>query len=177
MAQRVARSNVRVAIRTRPTAAWDQDELFVDPANAHVQVHHVKEHKDAVSNAQEDWSFKYNYVLHNSTQCVTRAARRGTARRGAACGARRAALRARRSAARAGASGRKRTGAAAWLAGAARSSDQARMHALARTTRAPSQSFPPRRLERATHRLPRSDALLSVPLQGPGLRDAVRAPR
>ena len=74
MAQRIARSNVRVAIRTRPTAAWDQDELFVDPANAHVQVHHVKEHKDAVSNQQEDWSFKYNYVLHNSTQCVARAA-------------------------------------------------------------------------------------------------------
>jgi hypothetical protein len=70
MAQRVGRSNVRVAIRTRPTAAWDQDEIFVDPANAHVQVHHVKAHKDAVSNAQEDWGFKFNHVLHNSTQCV-----------------------------------------------------------------------------------------------------------
>jgi hypothetical protein len=72
MAQRVGRSSVRVAIRTRPTAAWDQDEIFVDPANAHVQVHHEKLHKDAVSNAQEDWAFKFNHVLHNSTQCVGR---------------------------------------------------------------------------------------------------------
>ena len=28
-----ARAHIRVAIRTRPTAAFDQDEIFIDPVN------------------------------------------------------------------------------------------------------------------------------------------------
>ena len=60
-------AQIRVAIRTRPTAAFDQDELFIDPANNIVQVHH-KVNFDAVSNKQEDWAFRFNNILHNSTQ-------------------------------------------------------------------------------------------------------------
>jgi hypothetical protein len=28
-----SRAHIRVAIRTRPTAAFDQDEIFIDPVN------------------------------------------------------------------------------------------------------------------------------------------------
>jgi hypothetical protein len=30
----MSRVGVKVAVRLRPTAAFDQDEIFVDPANA-----------------------------------------------------------------------------------------------------------------------------------------------
>jgi kinesin family member 6/9 len=62
-----ARAHIRVAIRTRPTAAFDQDEIFIDPVNKIINVHH-KANYDAVSNKQEDWGFRFNEVLHNSTQ-------------------------------------------------------------------------------------------------------------
>ena len=60
-------SNVRVAVRTRPTAAWDQDEIFFDEAGGRIQVHRAANF-DAVSNKLEDWAFKFDNVLHNSTQ-------------------------------------------------------------------------------------------------------------
>jgi len=63
----MSRVGVKVAIRTRPTAAFDQDEIFVDAPNAKIDIHH-KSSFDVVNHKNETWNFKYHSVQHNAAQ-------------------------------------------------------------------------------------------------------------
>ena len=56
---------VRVAVRTRPTAAFAQEELFIDSPNISI---HRRPSSQAVDHRTDQWHFKFDAVLHNATQ-------------------------------------------------------------------------------------------------------------
>jgi kinesin family protein 6/9 len=88
----MGRKNVKVLVRTRPTAAFAQDQLVVDLAKAGVRVQRrgvggagaaggeagspgspvgspkAGEAGEAVSNQRESWDFEFDKVLHNASQ-------------------------------------------------------------------------------------------------------------
>ena len=60
-------SRMRVAVRTRPTAAFAQDQVFVDVAAATISVHQ-KPSSQTVDHRTLDHHYKFDAVLHNATQ-------------------------------------------------------------------------------------------------------------
>ncbi|KAA0172808.1 hypothetical protein FNF27_05669 [Cafeteria roenbergensis] len=61
---------VMVCIRTRPTAAFAQDEIIIDEEASTVTVHDAAQAQssDAVNNRKASWGFKFHSVLHNASQ-------------------------------------------------------------------------------------------------------------
>ncbi len=59
---------MRVAVRTRPTAAFNTDEIAVDSAEQTVDIRQKTPAGDVVNNRQEAWAFRYHHVMHNSSQ-------------------------------------------------------------------------------------------------------------
>ncbi|KAA0171287.1 hypothetical protein FNF28_00778 [Cafeteria roenbergensis] len=59
-----------VCIRTRPTAAFAQDEIIIDEEASTVTVHDAAQAQssDAVNNRKASWGFKFHSVLHNASQ-------------------------------------------------------------------------------------------------------------
>jgi len=75
----MVKHNVKVVIRTRPTANFASKNLYIDPAThvsqvsfsllKHINVNIPKdEHGGHVNNQQESWRFKFDKLLHNSSQ-------------------------------------------------------------------------------------------------------------
>jgi kinesin family protein 6/9 len=65
----MVKHNVKVVIRTRPTANFASKNLQIDPTSNHINVNIPKdEHGGHVNNQQESWRFKFDKILHNSSQ-------------------------------------------------------------------------------------------------------------
>ena len=58
---------VRVAVRTRPTASFAQDAIFIDPPTVTI---HKSPSGQAVDHRTDQWHFKFDHVLHNAMQDV-----------------------------------------------------------------------------------------------------------
>ena len=63
----VPRSVVKVAVRTRPTASFAADCIKVNESNIAVKLP-AATGAHATNNAKDSWSWKYDSVLHNSSQ-------------------------------------------------------------------------------------------------------------
>jgi len=61
----MAAGRVRVAVRTRPTPAFAQDEIFIDSPTISI---HRRPSDMAVDHRTDQWHFKFDSVLHNATQ-------------------------------------------------------------------------------------------------------------
>lgn len=59
---------VRVCVRTRPSPSFAEENVKIDLENQTIQVHQPKTKNQIINNQQEDWSFKFDSVLHNATQ-------------------------------------------------------------------------------------------------------------
>lgn len=67
--KRMVKHNVKVVIRTRPTANFASKNLQIDTTSNHMNVNIPKdEHGGHVNNQQESWRFKFDKILHNSSQ-------------------------------------------------------------------------------------------------------------
>lgn len=62
------KNNIQVCVRTRPTSSFAHDCLNVDPEKKTIHVHMPKPTGQHINNQQEDWSFKFDQLLHNSSQ-------------------------------------------------------------------------------------------------------------
>lgn len=61
--------HVKVVIRTRPTAEFAQDVIQISNDKTGIHIHVPKSSQDGyINNQQEDWSFKFDKILHNSSQ-------------------------------------------------------------------------------------------------------------
>jgi len=61
--------HVKVVIRTRPTAEFAQDVITMSNDKTGIHIHVPKSLDDGyINNQQEDWSFKFDKVLHNASQ-------------------------------------------------------------------------------------------------------------
>ena len=61
--------HVKVVIRTRPTAAFAQDILQFGSDKKSIHIHIPKgEEGGYINNQQEDWDFRFDNILHNSSQ-------------------------------------------------------------------------------------------------------------
>jgi kinesin family member 6/9 len=61
---------VRVCVRTRPTDRFAQDQLFINTSGGSIDVdlHRKDRSADIVSNVQDRFSFKFDRILHNTSQ-------------------------------------------------------------------------------------------------------------
>jgi kinesin family protein 6/9 len=63
--------HVKVVVRTRPTAAFAQDIISFgsDKKSFHI---HIAKNEDGgyINNQQENWDFRFDNILHNSSQEV-----------------------------------------------------------------------------------------------------------
>ena len=65
----MVKQQVKVVIRTRPTPNFCSKNLSIDPINSHVTVHIPKDaHGGFINNQQEQWKFKFDKIMHNSSQ-------------------------------------------------------------------------------------------------------------
>eukprot|EP01006_Ploeotia_vitrea_P033383 TRINITY_DN65487_c10_g5_i2.p1 TRINITY_DN65487_c10_g5~~TRINITY_DN65487_c10_g5_i2.p1 ORF type:complete len:851 (+),score=535.62 TRINITY_DN65487_c10_g5_i2:178-2730(+) len=69
----MVKSAVQVCIRTRPTSNFAHDNLRIDPGDKVIAVHMNKKREShagvsTINNQQEDWTFRFNDVLHNASQ-------------------------------------------------------------------------------------------------------------
>ncbi|KAJ3144872.1 Kinesin-like protein kif9 [Irineochytrium annulatum] len=61
--------HVRVVIRTRPTSDFASEIIRFDPDNKGVHIHIPKGIDGGyINNQQEDWDFRFDNILHNSSQ-------------------------------------------------------------------------------------------------------------
>jgi kinesin family protein 6/9 len=64
----MVKHNVKVVVRTRPTANFASKNLNLDPSLNHINVNIPKdEHGGHVNNQQESWRFKFDKILHNAS--------------------------------------------------------------------------------------------------------------
>lgn len=60
---------VKVVIRTRPTARFASKNIKIDEENNTITISKPKnEDAGVVNNQVESWKFKYNKILHNTSQ-------------------------------------------------------------------------------------------------------------
>lgn len=65
----MTKENIKVVVRTRPTPNFCSKNLNIDTVNSNVLVQIPKDpHGGHVNNAQEQWRFKFDKILHNSSQ-------------------------------------------------------------------------------------------------------------
>ena len=64
----MVKSAVQVLIRTRPTSNFANDYIHIDNNLNTIGIHVSKNKLLGVNNQQEDWTFKYNNILHNTSQ-------------------------------------------------------------------------------------------------------------
>ena len=65
----MVKSAVKVAIRTRPTANFASKNLKLDLEKKTIEVFIPKDDSQGlINNQQENWKFKFNEFLHNSSQ-------------------------------------------------------------------------------------------------------------
>ena len=65
----MVKSAVRVCVRTRPTAAFAHTELVVKPEDRTIDVNIKKNpNMGVVNNMRENYGFKFDQLLHNSSQ-------------------------------------------------------------------------------------------------------------
>lgn len=65
----MVKSSVKVAIRTRPTANFASKNLKLDLEKKTIEVFIAKDNSQGlINNQQENWKFKFDSFLHNSTQ-------------------------------------------------------------------------------------------------------------
>ena len=65
----MVKSAVRVCVRTRPTAAFAHTELVVKPEDRTIDVNIKKNpNMGVVNNMRENYGFKFDHILHNSSQ-------------------------------------------------------------------------------------------------------------
>lgn len=65
----MVKSTVKVAIRTRPTANFASKNLKLDLEKKTIEVFIAKDNSQGlINNQQENWKFKFDSFLHNSTQ-------------------------------------------------------------------------------------------------------------
>lgn len=63
------KQSVKVVIRTRPTPNFASKNIQIDPVNSHVTVHIPKDASGGfINNQQESWKFKFDKIMHNSSQ-------------------------------------------------------------------------------------------------------------
>ena len=65
----MVKSPVKVAVRTRPTASFASQNIQIDLDKKTIDVHIPKDSSQGIiNNQQEDWKFKFDEILHNSSQ-------------------------------------------------------------------------------------------------------------
>ena len=65
----MVKSPVKVAVRTRPTASFASQNIRIDLDKKTIDVHIPKDSTQGIiNNQQEDWKFKFDEILHNSSQ-------------------------------------------------------------------------------------------------------------
>ncbi len=60
--------SIEVYVRTRPTASFASSNIRLNPSEGEISIHLPKQPGQAINNQQEDWSFKFTEILHNSSQ-------------------------------------------------------------------------------------------------------------
>uniref|UniRef100_A0A7S3D191 Kinesin-like protein n=1 Tax=Palpitomonas bilix TaxID=652834 RepID=A0A7S3D191_9EUKA len=65
----MVKSAIRVCVRTRPTASYANDCIRIDPSSRSIQIFQKKkENSGVVNNQQENYSYRFDTILHNSSQ-------------------------------------------------------------------------------------------------------------
>lgn len=60
---------VKVVVRTRPTSNFASKNIKIDTEHSSIAVNKPKEEEGGViNNQQESWNFKFDKILHNTSQ-------------------------------------------------------------------------------------------------------------
>jgi kinesin family protein 6/9 len=64
----MVKSAVKVVVRTKPTAAFATRNLIIDSETKSIEVHVSKDAAAGLINNQlEDWKFRFDDIMHNSS--------------------------------------------------------------------------------------------------------------
>eukprot|EP00941_MAST-03F_sp_MAST-3F-sp1_P002785 g2785.t1 len=66
--KRKSRRGVVVAIRTRPTVKFAQDEIVIDEDRKTIRINGRGGHSDVMNNRKNTWDFSFDEILHNKEQ-------------------------------------------------------------------------------------------------------------